>query len=585
MPSRVGALTLGTLSTILAASYRADPRAADGPFRPPVRCIRSSSIHSCSTSTGPTAGVYHYDPYDHCSSCSTPISAALPAAFVDASVAEQASLIVVITGVFWRSRFKYGARGYRFTLLEAGHAAQNALLAAAALGLDALPLGAFYDTRLEVDRRRERRRRVGGLRDRVRNCRCARLTAAELDHVSKSYGSNHALDDVSFTPSEGSIVAVLGPNGAGKSTALALVLGLRRADGGNVSLFGRNPTSAADAKSGSGRRPRRWRFPATLRVVEIVEFVRAHFPQPLDTADVLERVRLTRLAHRQAGGLSGGERRRLAVAIAFAGSPRLVVLDEPTSGLDVESRRGLWDVIREFATAGGAVLLTTHQLEEAEELASSIVVLHRSRVAAHGTRRGDPSAQAGLGRVRIRAQPLPDGLGDRVEHDRDHVTIYARDPADVVRELVRVGARLDGLEVSPLPLEDALQALARRGRAMRLATRPREGDDGRAGPVPAYVVPTLGFPTMFFLFFVASYGEHVRDDPYGAVRRVRDPGRRVLPVRRRDRIRPGVARGMRTCARFPSLRLPVRRAHLVRAPVRRSRRGRTRRRRARGHSG
>jgi ABC-2 type transport system ATP-binding protein len=284
------------------------------------------------------------------------------------------------------------------------------------------------------------------------------VTVAELDHVSKSYGTNTALDDVSFTASEGSIVAVLGPNGAGKSTALSLVLGLRRPDGGNVSLFGRNPRRP-QTRTWVGAATQEMGFPSTLRVVEIIEFARAHFPHPLATSVVLERFRLTRLAHRQAGGLSGGERRRLAVALAFAGSPRLAVLDEPTSGLDVESRRGLWDVTREFAAAGGAVLLTTHQLQEAEELASSIIVLHRGRVVARGTLE-EIRQRTGLGRVRVPAQLLPEGVGDRVERNRDHITIYARDPAKVVRELVRVGARLDGLEVTPLPLEDALQALA-----------------------------------------------------------------------------------------------------------------------------
>jgi ABC-2 type transport system ATP-binding protein len=126
-------------------------------------------------------------------------------------------------------------------------------------------------------------------------------------------------------------------------------------------------------------------FPPTLRVREIVDLVRAHYPFPAPANELLERFDLAGIARRQAGGLSGGERRRLSVALAFAGEPAAIFLDEPTAGLDVESRRSVWAEIDRYSADGGTVLLTTHHLEEAERLATRIVLLAGGRVVAAGT--------------------------------------------------------------------------------------------------------------------------------------------------------------------------------------------------------
>jgi ABC-2 type transport system ATP-binding protein len=283
--------------------------------------------------------------------------------------------------------------------------------------------------------------------------------AASLERVWKRFGGVPALCDVSLEAPAGSVVALLGPNGAGKSTALSLLLGLRRPERGRARLFGSDPRETA-ARRRLGATPQEMAFPQTLRVVEIVDLVRAHYERPLATGVVLSRFGLERLARRQAGGLSGGERRRLAVAIAFAGDPEIVVLDEPTTGLDVDARRTAWSAIQAFAAAGGTVLLTTHHLDEAEALASAVVVLDRGRAIARGTIE-EIRARAGQARVRFRAEPLPDDLEGRIERNGETVTIYARHPTDLVRRLVYAGARMDDLEVTPLPLEDALRGLGR----------------------------------------------------------------------------------------------------------------------------
>lgn len=210
------------------------------------------------------------------------------------------------------------------------------------------------------------------------------MIAAALHAVSKHFGGHAALSSVDLVIDAGEVVALLGPNGAGKTTALSILLGLRRPDAGRAELFGDDPRHPA-ARAAIGVTPQECGFPPTLRSGEIVDLVRAHFPAPAPRAELLERFGLAGVERRQTGGLSGGERRRLAVALAFAGSPRAVFLDEPTAGLDVEARRSLWRELQLYAAAGGTVLLTTHHLEEAEALASRIAFLSQGRIVAEGT--------------------------------------------------------------------------------------------------------------------------------------------------------------------------------------------------------
>ncbi len=287
--------------------------------------------------------------------------------------------------------------------------------------------------------------------------------AAELRDVRKSFGRAEALRGVSLGVRPGEIVALLGPNGAGKTTALRILLGLRRPDSGRALLFGSDPARPA-ARARCGCTPQETSFPATLKVSEIVDLVRAHYAQPAPAGALLDRYGLAGLARRQTGGLSGGERRRLAVALAFAGAPELAILDEPSSGLDVESRRLLWDGVREYAAAGGTVLLTTHYLEEAEALASEVVVISHGVVLARGSV-DDIRARAGLTRIRIRASAVPSVPGVLRREERPEVTtLYARDAGAVVRRLVEAGAALDGLEVAPVTLEEAFVLLTREAR-------------------------------------------------------------------------------------------------------------------------
>ena len=218
--------------------------------------------------------------------------------------------------------------------------------------------------------------------------------------------------------------------------------------------------------AGPGRRralgvtPQETGLPASLRVGEVVDFVGAHYPDPLGGAEVLDRFGLSDLVKRQTGGLSGGQKRRVAVALAFVGRPRIVFLDEPTTGLDVEARRALWDGVRAFHADGGTVVLTSHYLEEVEALAERVVVIGGGRVLA------DDSVSAVRGLVAIRrvsvtsAGPVPDlpGVVGR-EADGTRTHLLTPDADRLVRDLVSHDVPFADLEVRPTSLEEAFLTL------------------------------------------------------------------------------------------------------------------------------
>ncbi|UBU17247.1 ABC transporter ATP-binding protein [Nonomuraea gerenzanensis] len=281
---------------------------------------------------------------------------------------------------------------------------------------------------------------------------------ARAVEVSRRYGEVQALDRVSLDIRAGELVGLLGPNGAGKSTLINLFVGLRRPTSGRVELLGGSPADPV-VRRGIGVTPQETGLPEVLRAGEIVDFVSAHFPDREDRGELLARFGLGDLAKRQVGGLSGGQRRRLAVALAFAGRPRLVFLDEPTTGLDVEARRALWDGIRSFHEDGGTVLLTSHYLEEIEALAERVVVVGSGRVLADDTVRAVRDV-VGVRRVSLVAEDLPELPGvlgaERVD---GRVNLMTADPDRLVVELVRSGTPFSGLEIRPTTLEEAFLTL------------------------------------------------------------------------------------------------------------------------------
>jgi len=287
---------------------------------------------------------------------------------------------------------------------------------------------------------------------------------AELVDVHKAYGEVEALRGVSLALAPGETVALLGLNGAGKSTAINLLLGLRRPDRGTVRLLGGDPRTPS-VRAGIGATPQETAFPLRLKCREVIELVRRHYPQALPTAHVVERFGLDAFADRQTGGLSGGQRRRLALALAFVGQGRAVFLDEPTTGLDADVRRGLWRVMRDYVAGGGALFLTTHYLEEAQALADRVVLIDHGQVLLSGTV-DEIRALVALQRVSLDAAELPALAGvvaRQSDGGRHH--LLTNDADALVRTLVGQGVPFRDLEVGPLSLEDAVLALLDRRKA------------------------------------------------------------------------------------------------------------------------
>jgi ABC-2 type transport system ATP-binding protein len=286
----------------------------------------------------------------------------------------------------------------------------------------------------------------------------AAAAVARLEGVVKSFGQVRALDGVDLALHRGEVLALLGPNGAGKSTAVAIMLGLRRPDRGRASLNGGDPREASSRRA-VGAVLQDVGFLPSLRVRELVDLVRAHFRDPSSTEETLARLDLSSLADRQAAGLSGGQRRRLAVALALAGNPEVLFLDEPTAGMDAAGRRTLLRDVAEFAETGGAVLLTTQQLAEAEEIASRVALLTHGRIAVEGTV-AEVRSRGGMTRVTVRARALPSLSGvTSIDSRGDRHVMLVSDADALVAELVRSDVAFRELEIVPVTLEDAFVAI------------------------------------------------------------------------------------------------------------------------------
>jgi len=284
---------------------------------------------------------------------------------------------------------------------------------------------------------------------------------ATLDHVTRRYGEVTAVDDVNLTIEAGAILGLLGPNGAGKSTVLSMLQGLRRPSAGAVRLFGGDPRDAVSRRL-LGSTPQETALPPTLRVGEVIDFVGRHFDEPLSPARLADEFGLTDQLRRQTGALSGGQKRRLSVALAFVGRPRLVLLDEPTTGLDVDARRTLWNVLRRQHDAGATVVVTSHYLEEIEALAERVVVMGAGRVLADDTL-ANVVGRVGLRLVRLRTpdpeavRALP-GVG-RAEPDGDALTLSVQDSDAFLIALVRADIPFTDLTVRGATLEEAFLSL------------------------------------------------------------------------------------------------------------------------------
>ncbi|MFP5236899.1 MAG: ABC transporter ATP-binding protein [Acidobacteriota bacterium] len=285
---------------------------------------------------------------------------------------------------------------------------------------------------------------------------------ARLHSVSKRYGDVQALDSFSFQLARGEVVALLGPNGAGKTTAVRLLLGLIAPDRGSVRVLGQDPREA-QARTRIGAMLQVGRVPEVLRVRELIDMFRAYYPAPLAVPEIVRIAKLEGIENREYGKLSGGQKQRTLFALALCGNPDLILLDEPTVGMDIESRRGLWDEVRLLAAEGKTILLTTHYLEEADSLASRVVVIDKGKTICEGT---PAEIRRSISGRRIRCVTRLDAAFlltlptvTQVTQDREAVVVTAEAAEDVVREMLIRDRNLSGLEISSPALEDAFLAL------------------------------------------------------------------------------------------------------------------------------
>ncbi len=233
--------------------------------------------------------------------------------------------------------------------------------------------------------------------------------AVEVTDLVKSYGARPALAGLSLHAPAGSVLALLGPNGAGKTTTIEICEGFRRPDAGSVRVLGLDPIADAPAlrprvgvmlQDGVGGY-------TGARAMELLRLFAAYASHPHDPAALLETVGLAEVAQTPVKRLSGGQQQRLSLALALVARPELVFLDEPTAGMDPQARRGTWDLIRRLRADGVCVVLTTHFLDEAEQLADTVVVIDAGRVVAAGSP-AELTRTGAEGQIRFRARP---GLG------------------------------------------------------------------------------------------------------------------------------------------------------------------------------
>lgn len=236
--------------------------------------------------------------------------------------------------------------------------------------------------------------------------------AVEVRGLVKRYDGRAVVDGLDLVARPGAVTAVLGPNGAGKTTTIECCEGLRSPDGGTVRVLGHDPVADARAlRPRVGVMLQDGGLPTGVRALELLRHVAAMYAAPRPVDELAERLGLHSFARTTVRRLSGGQRQRVALAAAVVGRPDVVFLDEPSAGMDPQSRRAVWDLVRELRADGVAIVLTTHLMDEAADLADHVHVVDHGRVIASGTVRELTDGAAGPGTIRIEATPGLDLTG------------------------------------------------------------------------------------------------------------------------------------------------------------------------------
>ena len=278
------------------------------------------------------------------------------------------------------------------------------------------------------------------------------MSAIAVTELRKAYGGREVLHGLSFTVETGEVFALLGPNGAGKTTTVEILEGYRHRDGGDVRVLGEDPGRGGRAfKARIGIVLQSSAVYHLLTVHEIVALFAGYYPRPRPAGEVIELVGLTEQREARVRTLSGGQLRRLDLALALVGDPELVFLDEPTTGFDPAARRQAWETIRDLRSLGKSILLTTHYMEEAQRLADRVAILRGGEIVGTGS---PQELLSGHATVEI-----------RYRRNGSEVVVATEEPTRVLHELTAQaladGVELEGLEVHRRTLEDLYLELTR----------------------------------------------------------------------------------------------------------------------------
>lgn len=301
--------------------------------------------------------------------------------------------------------------------------------------------------------------------------------AVLVTDLVKRYGPHEAVAGLHLEAPAGALTALLGPNGAGKTTTVECCVGLRRPDAGTVRVLGRDPLrDARTLRPRVGVMLQDGGLPATTPAGRVLEHLAAMYATPRDTATLSERLGLDAFACIPVRRLSGGQRQRLALACAVVGRPELVFLDEPSAGMDPQARLAVWDLVRELRAEGTSIVLTTHQMSEAEALADHVVVMDHGRVLVAGTLADVVGESAAL-RVTLgpdvdphtTAAALAAALGREVTPSPGYVVVHGEASPDLMHRVttwaLETGTAITALGPGRRALEDVFLELT--GRELR----------------------------------------------------------------------------------------------------------------------
>ena len=298
--------------------------------------------------------------------------------------------------------------------------------------------------------------------------------AVQLRGLRKNYGAVQALAGVDLAIQRGEVFGLLGPNGAGKTTLVEILEGHRARDAGDVNVLGHDPAAdERDFRERIGIVLQEEGIDPVLTVHEAVDLYSAAYPRPRDPDECIELVGLAEKRDARVETLSGGQRRRLDLALGIAGDPELIFLDEPTTGFDPSARRQAWEVIDGLRSLGKTILLTTHYMDEAQNLADRVAVIAAGRIVAEGTPDTLAGRDVGDAVISFRvpdvagagALPLPAGADREDGRVRFSSATPTRDLAPLVAWASERGIELEGLTVTRRSLEDVYLELTKTGDA------------------------------------------------------------------------------------------------------------------------